>query len=30
MIGKGIRGPIKAEVKTKEKRGRLKFVQKPL
>jgi len=30
MIGKGIRGPIKAEVETKEKRERLKFVQKPL
>jgi hypothetical protein len=33
MIGKGIRGSIKAEVETKEKienRERLKFVQKPL
>jgi hypothetical protein len=30
MIGKGIRGPIKAEVETKEKRERLKFVQKSL
>jgi hypothetical protein len=30
MIGKGIREPIKAEVETKEKRERLKLVQKPL
>jgi len=30
MIGKGIRGPVKAEVETKEKRERLKFVKKPL
>jgi hypothetical protein len=30
MIGKGIRGPVKAEVETKEKRERLEFVQKPL